>query len=71
MMTVKGVRIGAVLLALFLAMIFNGIALWSYCSYVSRETVLKDEKQKLMNLKEEVAFTKKELQEYALEKKAF
>lgn len=70
-MTLKGIRVGAVLLAMFLAMIFNGLGLWSYWSYVSMEKVLKAEKNALFELKQEVVLTKSQLEAFEDEKKRF
>ncbi len=68
-MNLKSIRIGAVLLALVIAMVFNGLALWNYYSYLKEEKVLKREKQQLMVLRENIAQAKNDLQDFEAEKK--
>jgi hypothetical protein len=70
-MTIKNVKVGALVICLIFAVGLNALAIWQYVSYTEIEKELSVEKDSLYKLKEDIEKTKDEIDLYEREKEEF
>lgn len=69
--TTKKIRTTAILISLIFAMGFNALAIWQYVVYTETEKEWVAEKERMATLKRDIVDTKRQIEQFEIEKEEF